>query len=129
MADQDLSKLSARLDNMEESVSKAIEGIGDTVANALEKAMKPVADTLANIQESSKKAEEAEKTNLVNKLIKVNVFTKEEEADGIPLANLKTMVENHCKDGKAAALNAATGKSEDDDDEFKDVDLNADRKE
>lgn len=127
MADQDLSKLSAQLENMQESITKSLDGLGDTITNAMKEGMKPVSDQLESIQNAAKQADEQKRTTLVNKLIKVNMFEDADEAKDIPLATLENMVDRHCTKGKAAGINNATSEAEAED-EFKDVDLNANRK-
>lgn len=102
MADEkQLEALSAKVNAIEES----IKGFGDQIANAVKDAVKPLTDNLDAIQNAQKAKDEAEKADLVNKVVKANMLT-EDEAKATPLNVLKTLAAKAAP-GSAAALNGA----------------------
>jgi hypothetical protein len=119
MADEkQLEALSAKVNAIEES----IKGIGEMITNAVNGAVKPLTDNLEAMQNAQKAKDEAEKAELVNKVVKANVLT-EDEAKATPLNVLKSLA-NKAEPGKAAALNAG-GFGGGDADEWAGYDMNA----
>lgn len=101
MADEkQLSELSAKVN----ALSEDMKGIGDVIANAIKDAVKPLTDNLDAMQNAQKAKDEAEKAELVNKVVKANILT-EDVANGLTNAALKALAEKAAP-GKAAALNA-----------------------
>lgn len=109
--------LSAKVNDLTEGLSK----IGETIANAVAAAVKPLTDAQAEMTANAKAKEEAEKAELVNKVVKANLLS-EEVAKGLTNAALKELAEKTAP-GKAAALNASFGNADKDD--FEGYDLNA----
>ncbi|MDV4167805.1 hypothetical protein [Rhodovulum sp. FJ3] len=102
MADEkQLEELSAKVNTL----SEAVDGIGALISNAVKDAVKPLTDNLSEIQNAQKAKDEAEKDELVNKVVKANVLS-EEEAKATPLNVLKALA-SKAEPGKAAALNGS----------------------
>lgn len=101
MNEAQFNEVSGKLDKLAENLDGLAEAIGTAVTNAL----KPVADSLAEIQNQSKAAEEAKKTELVNKIVK-NELLSEAIANTLDIAAL-TELASRIKEapGKSAALN------------------------
>ncbi|TPN44445.1 hypothetical protein FJ981_28020 [Mesorhizobium sp. B1-1-4] len=105
-ADMTVSKeqfdaLSAKVDTLSEGLGKIGETVGAAVANAL----KPVLDAQAAIAANQKAKDDAEKADLVAKVVKANILD-EEAAKETPLNALRKLAEKAVP-GKAAALNGA----------------------
>lgn len=119
MADEkQLEELSAKVNTL----SEAVDGIGALISNAVKDAVKPLTDNLSEIQNAQKAKDEAEKDELVNKVVKANVLS-EDDAKAAPLNVLKALAAK-AEPGKAAALNGSFsggGKS----DEFEGYSLNS----
>lgn len=102
MADEkQLEELSAKVNTL----SEAVDGIGALISNAVKDAVKPLTDNLSEIQNAQKAKDEAEKDELVNKVVKANVLS-EEDAKATPLNVLKALA-SKAEPGKAAALNGS----------------------
>jgi hypothetical protein len=120
MADEkQLETLSAKVNAIEESLTKLTADLPGMIANA----MKPLTDAQAEIQNAQKAAAEAEKADLVNKVVKANILT-EEAAKGLTNAALKELAAKAAP-GKAAALNAGGFGGGSGTDEFEGYSLNA----
>lgn len=101
MADEkQLEQLSAKVNAIEESISK----IGDLIANAVTAAVKPLTDAQAEMVANAKAREDAEKADLVGKVVKANLLS-EDAAKGLTVNALKELAAK-CQPGKAAALNS-----------------------
>lgn len=112
--------LSAEVKTLSEGVGK----IGNTIAEAVAAAVKPLTDNLADLQNAQKAKDEAERTELINTIVKGNLM---DEATAKELSlNAARVLAPKAKPGKAAALNgkAAIGNAAADD-EFAGYDLNA----
>lgn len=120
MADEkQLNELSAKVN----ALSEAIDNIGETITNAITEAIKPVKEHVDRIEANQKAQEEAERAELVEKVVKANLLD-EDAAKELTLNALRKLADR-AKPGKAAALNGAgtgVGKSGD---EWSDYDLNA----
>lgn len=125
MADEkQLSDLSAKVNAVEEKITKGFEDVAKTLSNALTEALKPLTDNLAAMQANEKAKEEAEKAELIEKIVKANLLT-EAAAKELTL-NAARELAKKAVPGKAAGLNGAplTGNSEEED-EFKGYNLNS----
>ena len=120
MADEkQLGDLSTKLDGIADSLS----GLGDTLANSITKALEPVTTTITEMQNAQKAKDEAELMAAVNKVVKANLLS-EEVAKTMPLAALNELSKN-IVEGKAKNLVKGIGNGSDEDgDEWKDVNLN-----
>lgn len=104
------------------TLSEGVSNIGTTIAEAVANAVKPLIDAQTEITANAKAKDEAERTELVGKIVKANILT---EADAKELTlNAARALAKKAEPGKAAALNAAFGGTGADD-EFTGVDLNA----
>jgi hypothetical protein len=111
--------LSAEVKTLSEGVGK----IGNTLAEAIAAAVKPLTDNLAELQNAQKAKDEAERTELINTIVKGNLM---DEATAKELTlNAARALAAKAKPGKAAALNGAPAIGNAADDEFAGVDLNA----
>lgn len=120
ITDEQFNKLSETVNALSESQ----KGIGDLIANAVKDAVKPLTDNLEAMQNAQKAKDEAEKAELVNKVVKANILT-EDVAKGLTNAALKALADKAAP-GKAAALNAGGfGGGGAGDDEFAGYSLNA----
>ncbi|MEY4075110.1 MAG: hypothetical protein RJA29_2467 [Pseudomonadota bacterium] len=86
------------------TLADTVKGLGDQITNAVAAAVKPLTDAQAEAVANAKAREDAEKAELVNKVVKANILT-EEVAKGLTNAALKELAAN-AGPGKAAALNA-----------------------
>ncbi|MCA0961160.1 hypothetical protein [Salipiger bermudensis] len=119
MADEkQLEQLSAKVNAIEEGLSK----IGETIANAVGEAVKPLKDHVESLDAANKAKEDAEKAELEAKVVKANILD-EETAKATPLNTLRALAPKAAA-GKAAALNGAFGGSSDKD-EWDGFSLNA----
>lgn len=113
--DKQLDALSAKVNAIEESLKPEALGktIGDAVSNAVTEAVKPIKEHVDQIAANQKAKDEAETTELVEKVTKANILD-EETAKATPLNTLRKLAEK-AKPGKAAGLNGAfNGSTEDD---------------
>lgn len=116
-----LADLSAKVTNLEETV----KAIPDSIANAVAAALKPVTDAHDAQLANQKAKDDAEKTDLVNKVVKANLLT-EAVANNLTLDALRELAPK-AKPGAAAALNGATPNG-DKADPWEGYDLNANMK-
>lgn len=124
MADNDqLANLSKQVTDL----SGKIGGLGDTIAKAVGEAVtnavKPLVEANAAMVANQKAKDDAEKTELVNTVVKANLLD-EGTAKELTLNALRKLAEK-AKPGRAAALNGAGFRADGSDDEFAGVDLNA----
>lgn len=111
--------LSAEVKTLSEGVGK----ISNTLAEAVAAAVKPLTDNLAELQNAQKAKDEAERTELINTIVKGNLM---DEATAKELTlNAARALAAKAKPGKAAPLNGAPAIGNAADDEFAGVDLNA----
>lgn len=86
------------------ALSDGMKGIGDQITNAVSAAVKPLTDNLAEVQSAQKAKDDAEKDELVNKIVKANLL---DEADAKELTlNAARALAKKAEPGKAAG---ATG--------------------
>lgn len=104
--DKALADLSTKVNAIEEDM----KGLGTTIANAIADALKPVTDAHAAQVANQTAKDEAEKTELVNKVVKANLLT-EPVANGLTLDALRELAPK-AEPGKAAALNGAASDTE-----------------
>ncbi|MHC2298160.1 hypothetical protein [Rhizobium mongolense] len=105
-ADMTVSKeqfdaLSAKVDTLSEGFGK----IGETIANAVTASLKPVLDAQAELTANQKAKDEAEKAELVEKVVKANLLT-EGAAKELTLNALRELAPK-ADPKKAAPLNSA----------------------
>lgn len=112
--------LSQKVDALSDSVKP--EALASAITEAVANAVKPLTDQLAANADAQKAKDDAERAELVDKVVKANLLD-EETATELTLNALRKLGEK-VKPGKAAALNAG-GFKPGTDDEFADVDLNA----
>lgn len=112
------NELSAKVNALTESVSK----IGETIANAVAAAVKPLTDNLDAMQANEAAKVEAEKAELVAKVVKANLLS-EGAAKELTVNALKELAAKAAP-GTAAALNGAAAPSNPAD-EFAGYDFNA----
>lgn len=101
MSKEELDKLSAKVDALTESQQATVKTIVDGVAEAFTNALKPLVDAQAAVLANEKAKEEAEKEELINKVVKANLLD-EAAAKEAPLATLKALA-NNIKDLKTSA--------------------------
>ena len=114
---EQFDELSVKVNALSESIGKI--DIAAAVANAI----KPLTDNLAEIQANAKAKDEAEKADLVAKVVKANLLS-EGAAKELTINALKELADK-AKPGKAAAINGAGFNANGADDEFAGIDLNA----
>lgn len=119
ITDEQFNKLSETVNTLSESM----KGVGDLVANAVKEAIKPITDNLTEVQNAQKAAADAEKADLVNKVVKANLLS-EDVAKGLTPAALKELAAK-AMPGKAAALNAGGFGGGNSSDEFDGYSLNS----
>lgn len=120
MADgKQLNDLSAKVNAIEESLGN----IAETITNAVTDAVKPIKDHVDQIEANQKAADEAKRTEAVNKLVKSGAWTEDELSD-MPLSAINKLVEKAAP-GKAAAISNGATPGKTDDDEFDGYTLNA----
>lgn len=100
---EQFDELSAKVNTLSEAVSD--ERLGKTIAEAVGNAVKPLTDNLAEIQANQKAKEEAEKAELVTKIVKANLMG-EEAAKELTL-NAARELAKKAEPGKAAGLNGS----------------------
>lgn len=86
------------------ALAEGFKGLGDQITNAVAAAVKPLTDAQAEMLANAKAKDEAEKAELVNKVVKANLLT-EAVANGLTLDALRELAPK-AEPGKAAALNA-----------------------
>ena len=125
MADEkQLADLSAKVNAIEESMTKGFEALGKTLGDTIGNALKPLTDNLSAMQANEKAKEEAEKTDLIEKIVKANLLS-EAAAKELTL-NAARELAKKAVPGKAMGLNGAPATVQNsEDDEFKGYSLNA----
>ncbi|QYJ00760.1 hypothetical protein KUV46_15735 [Thalassovita mediterranea] len=103
MSKEQLDALSAKVDTLSEAIKP--ETLANSIAEAVEKAVKPLTDNLTELQNAQKAKDEAELTELREKIVKANLLDKE-TADELTLNAARKLAEK-AKPGKAAAMNGA----------------------
>ncbi len=101
VSDEQFKSLSDEVKTLSESMAK----IGDTIGAAVANAVKPLVDAQNEMVANQKAKEEAEKADLVVKVVKANVLS-ESAAKELTLNALKELA-SKAEPGKAAALNGA----------------------
>ena len=114
-----LADLSAKVNTLEDTV----KAIPTTIANAVAEALKPVTDAHAAQIANQKAKDDAEKTELVNAVVKANLLT-EAVANALTIEALRELAPKGAP-GKAAALNGAAPGAGDKADPWADYDLNS----
>lgn len=105
------------------TLSEGVKGIGNTIAEAVAAAVKPLTDNLTDLQNTQKAKDEAERTELINAIVKGNLM---DEATAKELTlNAARALAPKAKPGKAAGLNGAPAIANAAADEFAGYDLNA----
>lgn len=100
VSDEQFKALSDEVKTLSEGMTK----IGETIGNAVTSALKPVLDAQAELVANQKAKDEAEKAELVEKLVKANVLS-EAVAKELTLNALKELAPK-AEAGKAASLNS-----------------------
>lgn len=125
MADEkQLNELSERLNKVEETVTKGLEDLSKSLGEMVSNAVKPLTDNLTELQNTQKAKDDAEKAELVNKVVKANMLT-EESAKEMPLSALRELANKAKPTGTAAPIANGLFTGNGETDEFKDYDLNA----
>ncbi|MDX0566222.1 hypothetical protein [Sinorhizobium medicae] len=101
VSDEQFKSLSDEVKTLSESMAE----IGDTIGAAVANAVKPLVDAQNEMVANQKTKEEAEKAELVVKVVKANVLS-ESAAKELTLNALKELA-SKAEPGKAAALNGA----------------------
>ncbi|MQV04160.1 hypothetical protein [Sinorhizobium meliloti] len=101
VSDEQFKSLSDEVKTLSESMAK----IGDTIGAAVANAVKPLVDAQNEMVANQKAKEEAEKAELVVKVVKANVLS-ESAAKELTLNALKELA-SKAEPGKAVALNGA----------------------
>lgn len=101
VSDEQFKSLSDEVKTLSESMAK----IGDTIGAAVANAVKPLVDAQNEMVANQKAKEEAEKAELVVRVVKANVLS-ESAAKELTLNALKELA-TKAEPGKAAALNGA----------------------
>lgn len=124
--ENDMTASKEQFDALSAEVKTLSEGVGNisnTIAEAVAAAVKPLTDNLAELQNAQKAKDEAERTELINTIVKGNLM---DEATAKELTlNAARVLAAKAKPGKAAPLNGAPAIGNAADDEFAGVDLNA----
>lgn len=101
VSDEQFKALSDEVKTLSEGMAK----IGETIGNAVTAALKPVLDAQADLVANQKAKEDAEKAELVEKVVKANLLT-EPVAKELTLNALKELAPK-AEVGKATGLNSA----------------------
>lgn len=101
-ANAELEALSAKVNTLSDGLDKLIKDMPGMITNAV----KPMVDNLTEIQNAAKAAAEAEKADLVGKVVKANVLT-DAVAKELTVNALKELVAKIPVVAQAAALNGA----------------------
>lgn len=86
------------------TLAETVKGLGSQITNAVAAAVKPLTDAQAEMQANAKAQAEAEKAELVNKVVKANILP-EEVAKTLTNEALRALAPK-AEPGTAAALNA-----------------------
>lgn len=103
--EEQIKALSAKVDTLSEASTKVSEPLTNAITAAVTAALKPVLDAQAEIVANQKAKDDAEKAELVDKVVKANLLT-EAVAKELTLNALKELAPK-ATPGKAAALNGA----------------------
>lgn len=103
---KEFDDLSAKVNALTESVNGIGKTIVDGVSTAFANALKPLVDAQTAVLANEKAKEEAEKGDLITKVVKANLLT-EAVAKDTPLATLKHLAAN-VKDENAAPIRPGT---------------------
>lgn len=101
VSDEQFKALSDEVKTLSEGMGK----IGETISNAVTAALKPVLDQHEALVANQKAKDEAEKAELVEKVVKANLLT-ESVAKELTLSALKELAPK-AEVGKATGLNSA----------------------
>jgi hypothetical protein len=93
MSNDNLDKLSAKVDALTESMGKIGPAITEGVAAAFANALKPLVDAQTAVLANAKAKEDEEKAGLIDKIVKANLLD-EATAKETPLAVLKALATN-----------------------------------
>ena len=101
VSDEQFKALSDEVKTLSESVNP--EALGKTIGEAVANAVKPLVDAQAALANSQKAKDEAELTELREKIVKANLL--DEDAAGELTLNAARALAKKAEPGKAAALN------------------------
>ena len=118
MDDKKMNELSARVNELAENQDKMGKTIGDAINNAL----KPLMDNLAQMQANQKSKDDADKSTLINKLVKAGGWT-EDECKELTLNALQKLVDKSAP-LKATQINGSSSGGTGDD-EWAGYEMNA----
>lgn len=107
MSDEKLKELETKLDNL---TSNALNAEG--VKAVIEEAVKPLIETVTEIKANAKAKEDAEKAELVDKVVKANLFS-EDEAKELSVNHLRKLAEK-VKPGTAEGIFGGFNKADPD---------------
>jgi hypothetical protein len=123
MNEADMTVSQEQFDALAAKVNAIEAGLGETVKNAITEAMAPVTNKLAAIEAGEAAKVEAEKAELVNRLVATGKLA-EAEAAALDVAALRVMV-NALAPKAVAPMNTAANAAPPADDEFAGYDINA----
>lgn len=93
MSKEEIDKLSGKVDALTETLNSLGKTITDGVATAFTNALKPLVDAQEKVLANEKAKEEAEKVELIDKIVKANLLD-EATAKETPLVTLKALANN-----------------------------------
>lgn len=103
--EEQIKALSAKVDTLSEGAGKVSDALSKAITDAVTNAVKPLVDAQAEMVASQKAKDDAEKAELVEKIVKANVLS-ESAAKELTLNALKELAPKAVP-GKAAPLNSA----------------------
>lgn len=103
--EEQIKALSAKVDTLSEGAGKVSDALNKAITDAVTNAVKPLVDAQAETVANQKAKDEAERTDLIEKIVKANVLS-EAAAKELTLNALKELAPKAVP-GKAAALNGA----------------------
>ncbi|MBZ3690997.1 hypothetical protein [Phyllobacterium calauticae] len=103
--EEQIKALSAKVDTLSEGAGKVSDALSKAITDAVTNAVKPLVDAQAEMVASQKAKDDAEKAELVDKIVKANVLS-ESAAKELTLNALKELAPKAVP-GKAAPLNSA----------------------
>ncbi len=113
MADNNqLNALSEKVNALSDSVNGMDEKIAKSVGDAVANALKPLTDQMTEVQNAQKAKDDAEKSGLVEKIVKANVMS-EDAAKELTLNAARDIAKN-LSDGTATAINGNGSPKKDD---------------
>lgn len=118
MSNEQIDKLSAKVDALTESMKGIGETITKGVAEAFTNALKPLVDAQAQAVANEKAKEETEKSGLIDKIVKANLLT-EDAAKEAPLPTLRALAANIKEPEKAAPVRPGVVQNSDNVSKFK----------